>query len=64
MAESAEVKVPPSVPPGSCVVVICNAEVMLFTVSVAAVLVALPTALLTTTVNCVPPSEITAAGVV
>ena len=45
-------------------VVICNAEVMLFTVSVAAVLVALPTALLTTTVNCVPPSEVTAAGVV
>jgi hypothetical protein len=35
-----------------------------FTVSVAALLVALPAELLTTTVNCVPLSELVVAGVV
>jgi hypothetical protein len=34
------------------------------TVSVAALLVALPTVLLTTTVNCAPLSELVVAGVV
>ncbi len=64
MAESAEVKVPPSVPPGSCVVVICNAEPTAFTVSVATVLVALPAELLTVTANSSPLSEVAVAGVV
>ena len=39
-------------------------EPLLFTVSVAGLLVTLPTVLLTTTVNCAPLSEFVVAGVV
>jgi hypothetical protein len=46
------------------VVVICNAEVTAFTLSVAAALVAVPAMLLTATVNSTPLSEVVVAGVV
>lgn len=39
-------------------------EVLVFTVSVAALLVMFPALLLTTTVNCAPLSELVVAGVV
>jgi hypothetical protein len=45
-------------------VVICNGEVAALTVRVAVLLVTLATALLTTTVNCAPLSEVAVAGVV
>jgi hypothetical protein len=44
--------------------VIFNVDVTAFTVSMAAVLVALPAELLTVTVNSSPLSEVTVAGVV
>jgi hypothetical protein len=46
-----------------CVVIVGVTELAL-TVSVAALLVTLPTVLLTTTVNCAPLSELVVAGVV
>jgi len=45
-------------------VVIDGATAAALTVRVAALLVALPTLLLTTTVNCAPLSEVVVAGVV
>ena len=45
-------------------VVIDGATEAVVTVSMAALLVALPTALFTTTVNCVPLSELIVTGVV
>ncbi len=45
-------------------VVICNVVVTAFTVSVAALLVALPAELLMVTVKSAPLSEVEAAGVV
>jgi len=63
VAASVALYPPATNPSESCEVVICNVEVA-FTVRVAVLLVALPTALLTTTVNCAPPSELVAAGVV
>jgi len=44
--------------------VICNTEVAAFTVSVAVLLVTVPTVLLTATVNCPPLSEVVVAAVV
>jgi len=58
-----EVYAPATNPPGNCEVVICSVEAAL-TVSVAAMPVALPTALLTTTMNCAPLSELVVAVVV
>jgi len=51
-----------SVPAGSCAVVIFNVDVTAFTVSMAAVLVALPAELLTVTVNSSPLSEVAVAA--
>ena len=63
-AASVALYAPERVAPGSELVVICNVEEAAFTVRVAALLVALPLALLTTTVNCAPLSELVVAGVV
>jgi hypothetical protein len=52
------------VAPGSWEVVTCNGDVAAFTVRVAALLVTFATALLTTTVNCPPLSEVVVAEVV
>ena len=64
VAASVELYPPATVPAGNCDVEIANVFEAAFTVSVAALLVALPAELLTATVNCAPLSELVVAGVV
>ena len=63
-AVSVALKAADTVAPGSCVVVICRVGEAALTVRVAALLVTLPLALLTTTVKREPLSEAVVAGVV